>query len=183
MLFSNNSKVFSAFIRFIYRKGQKEATTVNDIEFERIYDAFSDDVWRVCVCYFGGCRADAEDASQTAFVKLLTNPPDTDDMEHIKAWLIVTAGNVCKDMLRSRHRRSVPLSSLAEIGYTEEAHDDSVLQAVLKLPAKVKTAVYLHYYEGMSGEEIARVCGISTNTVFWYLHKGRKMLKGILESE
>lgn len=51
---------------------------MNDIEFERIYDMFADDVWRVCVCYFGSCVADAEDASQTTFVKLLTNPPGTD---------------------------------------------------------------------------------------------------------
>lgn len=156
---------------------------MNDIEFERIYDMFADDVWRVCVCYFGSCVADVEDASQTTFVKLLTNPPSTDDMQHIKAWLIVTAGNVCKDMLRSRHRRNIPLDSLAEIGYTDDAHDDSVLRAVFKLPAKVKTAVYLHYYEGMSGEEIAELCGVKANTIFWYLHKGRKMLKGILESE
>lgn len=156
---------------------------MNEIDFERIYNAYAGDVWRVCVCYFGSCRADAEDASQITFTKLLTDPPDTDDMQRIKGWLLVTAGNVCKDILRSRHRRNIPLDSLAEIGYTPQDGDDSVMRAVLKLPAKIKTAVYLHYYENMSGDEIARLCGVSTNTVFWYLHKGRKLLKDILKSE
>lgn len=85
---------------------------MNDIDFERIYNAYAGDVWRVCVCYFGSCRADAEDASQITFTKLLTSPPDTDDIQRIKGWLLVTAGNVCKDMLRSRHRRNIPLDSL-----------------------------------------------------------------------
>lgn len=88
---------------------------MNDIDFERIYNAYAGDVWRVCVCYFGSCRADAEDASQITFTKLLTSPPDTDDIQRIKGWLLVTAGNVCKDMLRSRHRRNIPLDSLAAI--------------------------------------------------------------------
>ena len=34
---------------------------------------------------------------------------------------------------------------------------DGIMEEILKLPEKEKTAIYLHYYEGYSGAEIERL--------------------------
>ncbi len=153
-------------------------------EFEAIYESYAADVWRVCIMFFGASKADAEDAMQTSFVKLLTSSVPFADQNHVKGWLIVTAGNVCKDMLRKKHRRceNVSLDALAEVGYTPKS-DSGLMQKVLSLPDKYKTAVYLHYYEGYTGEQIAHLMKTSKSNVFWYLHEGRKRLKELIESE
>lgn len=152
-------------------------------DFEAIYNAFAPVVWRVCVMYFGARRADCEDAMQSTFLRLLTaaNPPSTP--EHTKAWLIVTAGNICKDMLRHSVGKSVSLDMLGEVGVNFEYTEDETLKKVLRLPKSIKTAVYLHYYEDMPAKQIASLLGVSESTVFWQLHKGRKLLKNIIESE
>lgn len=151
--------------------------------FDEVYDCFAPTVWRVCVMYFGARRADCEDALQSTFLRLITakNPPS--DPEHTKAWLIVTAGNVCKDMLRHSSNKALPLSELAEVGVPFEYGDDETLKAVLLLPKGIKTAVYLHYYEDMPAKQIAKAMGVSENTVFWQLHKGRKLLKEALDGK
>ena len=58
-----------------------------------------------------------------------------------------------------------------------------VVEEIMKLPEKEKTAIYLHYYEGYSGAEIARLLKCRESTVFSYLHRGRKRLKKRLEEQ
>ena len=52
-----------------------------------------------------------------------------------------------------------------------------VLDAVLKLPANQKTAVYMHYYEGYSAEEIASYLSCPPSTVRSRLARARKTLR------
>lgn len=155
---------------------------VNRQNLEDVYETYSRDVWRVCVLYFGSCKADAEDAMQETFLHYLRTVRKPEPGEHTKAWLIVAAGNVCKDMLRKRERRNVPLDGLAEVG-VRDPEQSGLLQEVMKLPEKWKTAIYLHYYEGMPAKEIAQAMDVSESTVGVFLHKGRKRLKSLLEGE
>ena len=158
------------------------AAQLNRQDFEDCYETYARDVWRVCVLYFGSSKADAEDAMQETFLHYLRTLRKPEPGAHTKAWLIVTAGNVCKDMLRKRDRRNVPLDSLGDVG-VRDPEDSGLLQEVLKLPEKWKTAIYLHYYEGMPAKEIAEAMSVSESTVNVFLHKGRKRLKSLLEGE
>ena len=163
------------------RETPAETATGNPrADFETVYGRYAKDVWRVCVLYFGGRKADAEDASQETFLRYWRAGKKPEPGEHTKAWLIVTAGNVCKDMLKKRDRRNVSLDSLAEVG-ARDPEQSGVLEALMKLPPKWKTAVYLHYYEGMQASEIADAMSVSESTVYVFLHKGRKRLKEMLE--
>lgn len=143
-------------------------------DLEAIYERRFDMVYRVCFLYMRN-QSDTEDAVSTVFVKLLEQERIFDSEEHEKAWLIVTAQNVCKNELRRKRRRHLPIES-AE-GVAAETAVDETLPVLLSLPETYKTALYLYYYEGYTSAQAARVMRKNESTVRTYLAKGRAMLK------
>ena len=148
-------------------------------EFEAIYLRHADTVYRVCFLYMKSHSADLEDAVQNTFLKLMRSGKRFENTEHEKAWLIVAAGSVCKSALKTAWKRRVVLKECGET-IPDTQPEDETLACVLALPDKYKTAVYLHYYEGYSGEEIAAMTGSKPSTVYSLLHRGRKQLKSML---
>ena len=63
--------------------------------------------------------ADAEDAVQEAFLKLLTARPAFRDAEHEKAWLIRTTLHRASDIRRLAEKRNVPLEAAAQTAAPE----------------------------------------------------------------
>ncbi len=124
-------------------------------ETEDIYRRNIDAVYRVCMLFFKGSRADAEDAAQSTFLKLMKSPVRFENAAHEKSWLIVPAEESSEDLLRQ----------------------------VMELPDKCKTAVYMYYYEGYTSGEIAEAMGKSRASVWGYLHSGRKLLREALKEE
>ena len=55
--------------------------------------------------------------------------------------------------------------------------EHNVLDAVLKLPLKYRTAIHLHYYFGYSVNEIAEIENTNPSTVKTRLNRARAMLK------
>ena len=51
----------------------------------------------------------------------------------------------------------------------------------MRLPEKIKTVIYMFYYEDMPAVEIARALEVTENTVYKRLYKGRKLLRLSLE--
>ncbi len=145
------------------------------------YNRNVDTVYRVCFLFFHGNRADVEDAVQTTFLRLTQESKPFRDAEHEKAWLIVTAGNICRDMLSSGWRKRVVMEEQLIERSTVSFETDETLQSVMSLPDRYKTAIYLFYYEGYSANEIADSMGKSVESVWGYLHSGRKRLKSMLE--
>ena len=60
--------------------------------------------------------------------------------------------------------------------------EQEIRSAVQSLPEKQRVVVVLHYYEGMSCEEIGEIVGCSIGTVWSRLHYACKRLKGVLET-
>jgi RNA polymerase sigma-70 factor (ECF subfamily) len=153
-----------------------------DKEFTELYQRHVDMVYRLCYMYLKN-PADAEDAVSTVFLKLLKFPKDFQDHEHEKAWLICTARNTCKDTLKYWWRaRRVDLDDSPEVP-TWDNHDQAgnVLSALLSLPEKYKTVMYLYYYEGYSIKEISDMLERKESTLQTQLAKGRQLLKTDLE--
>ena len=152
--------------------------TANDIE--ALFSRHFEMVYRLCYSYLGNA-ADAEDAAQSVFIKLLDHPRSFEGAEHEKAWLIVCASNHCKDVLKSAPRTRVfalPEYEKAEMGTTDEV--DETIEAVLKLPARLKDCVYLHYYEGYKTAEIGQMLSVPASTVRNRLREARVLLKQTL---
>ena len=137
-------------------------------------------VYRLCYSYLGSA-ADAEDATQATFMKLVDKPRTFKDHEHEKAWLLACAANVCKDELKSARRKragDMPADVADSQAHTESSN---VLDAVLALPEQYKDCVYLHYYEGYKTDEIASMTNTPPSTIRNRLSEARKLLKASLD--
>ena len=122
-------------------------------------------------------QADADDVYQEVFLRYVRKPPLFQSREHEKAWLIVTAGNLCKDQLKSWWRkRRVPLEESIQCQEVGPLPDET-LEKVLALPPQYREALYLYYYEGYSTPELASILHKKEATVRSYLHRGRALLK------
>jgi RNA polymerase sigma-70 factor (ECF subfamily) len=142
-----------------------------------IYERQIQTVYRVCFTYMKNA-ADAEDAASEVFIRMLRYAPVFNNEEHEKAWLIRTAINLCKDSLRHWWRRREDLTDYSEALRSEQTFEtDDVTEAVLTLPKKYKAVVYLYYYEGYKGEEIAAMLGKPHSTIRNYLRQARALLR------
>ena len=133
-------------------------------------------------------HADAEDAAQEVFMRLLKYQPRFDNKEHEKAWFIKTTVNLCRDILKSKwNSTTVSIEKIPEqekeyfhLPYMKE---DETIWEVLALPEKYRDCLYFFYYEDYSIKEIAQLLGTPENTVKTNLRRGREALKKRLEDE
>ncbi|MDR0324940.1 MAG: RNA polymerase sigma factor [Oscillospiraceae bacterium] len=145
---------------------------------EEIFGRHHKTVYRVCMLYLKN-PADAEDMTQNVFLNLLDKKPSFQSGEHEKAWLVRVAVNACKNDLRSFRRKNVPLPPTLAAPETETGE---TLALVLALPGKYKMPLYLHYFEGYSAVEIAKMLKTREATVRSWLMRGRNLLRMELES-
>ncbi len=145
-------------------------------EITEIYNRQVDTVYRICFSFMK-TRADTEDMVQETFLRLLSSGVRFLSEEHEKAWLIVTASNLCKDSLKSRWRKHEPLEDYENSLSQPPVEMNEVLEEILKLPDDQKTVVYMYYYEGYSTSDIAAYLRCPHATVRTRLARARKVLK------
>ena len=148
-------------------------------EILEIYNRQVDTVYRVCYSFMKNVP-EAEDMTQETFLRLISSGLKFDNERHEKAWLIVTASNICKDSLKRWWRRFESLDELFSEAPAPERLENPVLEAVLALPKDYKTVVYMFYYEGYTTAEIAHYQRCREATVRSRLSRARKMLKSML---
>jgi len=158
---------------------------LNNEDVIRLFDAYSDDLYRFAVSYVG-VKQEAEDIVQDVFVKLLTKRLHLDP-ESEKAYLMTMTANKCRDHLRSSaHRTNVELESEEwnlqyYDGFTE--HNKAVFDELMRLEDKFRIPIYLHYYEGYSYKEIAGILKMSESAVAMRISRGKEQLRIRLEEE
>ena len=152
-----------------------------EINVQRLYQQLLPTVYRAAYTYLKN-PSDSEDAAQEAFLRLVQSRRTFSDERQVKAWLIVTVGNIAKDMLRRRSRGDVNLDDHPELPAPSRERGD-LLAALLALPEKYKTSMFLYYYEGYSVREIARAMGQPEGTVKSWLHRAREILRKDLEED
>lgn len=124
--------------------------------------------------------ADAEDAAQEAFIKLMTSRPVFRDREHEKAWLLRVTINIARNMRKAAAREGGPIEDDLPCPPDENRE---LLELVLSLPEKYSTVIHLYYYEGYSIKEIAEILKIPPATAGTRLARGREALKTMLKGE
>ena len=145
---------------------------------EHIVEQYADLLLRITFIQLKHMQ-DAEDITQEVFVKLIEKKPVFESEEHMKAWLIRVAINLCKDHWKSAwYKRTVPLED--ELGVFPAEISD-VLQTIMQLPAPSRQVVLLHDYVGYSLVEIAAFTGQTSSAVTTRLHRARKKLRLLLE--
>ncbi len=152
-------------------------------EVNRALDRYADTVRRLCMIHLKS-YADTEDIFQTVFLKYALRTASFESDAHEKAWFIRVTINACKDLIKSFFRsRSVSMEEIPELPADMEEEHREVLEAVLSLPEKYRQVVYLHYYEGYTAPQIARILKRNVNTVYTLLTRSRQMLREKLGGE
>ena len=146
--------------------------------FIETYNRHVDMVYRVCYSFMKN-QTDAEDMVQETFLRLLSNQKKFADERHEKAWLIVTASNLCKDTLKKWWRTNENIDDYPDLPQKTNG-SSSVMEAILSLSDDYKTAVYMYYYESYSTAEIAQFLGCPDATVRSRLARARKQLQAML---
>ena len=127
----------------------------------------------------------AEDAVQETFFKAWKGIDRFRADSSENTWLTRIAVNTCKDLRKSawvrNTDRSVTPDLLPEGSVPFDERDDTVTRAVLSLPPKLKDVTLLHWYQGMTLDEIVRVLRLPRSTVNYRLKKAKAMLKEQLE--
>ena len=147
-------------------------------KFIETYNRHVDMVYRVCYSFMKN-QTDTEDMVQETFLRLLSNKKKFADERHEKAWLIVTASNLCKDALKNWWRTNENIDDYPDIPQ-KSSGSSTVMEAILSLSDDYKTAVYMYYYEGYSTAEIAGFLGCPDATVRSRLSRARKQLQAML---
>jgi RNA polymerase sigma-70 factor, ECF subfamily len=141
-----------------------------------------------------GSATDAEDVLQTVFLRLLRRPADSPVMENVPGYLHRAAVNAALDLVRNRREgQQVPLDAhapyLAEGSATapdrqQEAREmrELVRRAVARLAPRAAEIFALHYFEGYSNPEIARLLDLSPASVAVTLHRTRARLQEEIRS-
>ncbi|MCL2839000.1 MAG: sigma-70 family RNA polymerase sigma factor [Oscillospiraceae bacterium] len=148
-----------------------------------IYNKYVETVYRIALMMLKS-PSDAEDATQTVFIKLMTAETQHKSEEHMKAWLIVTTQNTCKDVLKSRwHSSRDDYENVAEQIYFPDDSLKDIWNRIADLDEKYKVPIYLHYYEGYKTEEIAKMLNENHATIRTRLRTAKAKLKLIIEEE
>ena len=122
--------------------------------------------------------ADAEDAAQTAMLRLWQSGQAFPDDDQLRYWLVRVTVNVCKDACRSPwRRRMVPLDHCREPAFDTPEHQTLYAEAKYRLP------LYLYYYEGYAVAEVGELLGLKPSTVQTRLARAREKLKAQLKEE
>ena len=149
---------------------------------ERLVEEYADLLLRTAYSWTGNL-ADAQDACQTALLKLVASPRQFGGPEGQKAWLLRVTINECKSLNRSAWRRRRASLEEAALAAVQMPEPSDLLEAVQKLPPKYRTAIFLRYYEGYAVGEIAQTLGVKPALVSTWLARGREKLKTMLGGE
>ena len=139
--------------------------------------------------------ADAEDAVQEAFLRVLKHRATLDEVRDRRVWLIRIVWTIVLD--RKRRAKTRPetddVAELARVlpaeGLSAEdraaaaQHHAQVLKCVETLPAKEREVLMLSAFEELTSVEIAQVLGITESSVRSRLFRARNLMAGLLGRE
>ena len=137
--------------------------------------------------------ADAEDAVQEAFLRVLRHRDSLEDIRDHRVWLIRIVWNIVLDRKRRAKTRPetddvvelarvLPATGLsAEEVASAAQHHSHVLRMVDTLPPKEREVLVLSAFEELSSVEIASVLGITESSVRSRLFRARNLMADLLD--
>jgi RNA polymerase sigma-70 factor (ECF subfamily) len=168
--------------------------------FAQLFDRHYGRVYRL-VCRYTGASTEAEDLTQTVFLKVMRAAASFEPRARFTTWLYRVTANECLSHLRSSRRglrfgrsftgrrspepnaeedASEPVDGRQEDpaeGVAREEVAAEVRRAVLSLPERQRLAVVLSRYEGQTYAEIAVVLGVSAAAVKSLLARAHASLR------
>lgn len=150
-------------------------------EAERVLSVYGTLVYRVCYVRLSSVDFTlVDDAYQNVFLTWMEHPPKIEpNSEHEKAWFLRCAIHRCTDLIRQRQRH--PLEEIPETTPCPTEDTTEVMDALLSLPEKYRTPLYLHGVCGFSIKETAHAMGLTEGALRMRLTRARRALADALE--
>jgi RNA polymerase sigma-70 factor (ECF subfamily) len=132
--------------------------------------------------------ADAEDATQEAFLRGWREIGKLRDPDLYDAWQLRLLIHACYDLLRGRRRRSMTMTVRAIPDAVLEPDDtflerERLTKAFGRLSPDHRAVVVLHFYRDMPPAEISEVLKVPVGTINSRLHYGTRALRAALEAD
>lgn len=158
--------------------------------FGRLYDHYSDTVYRYIYYRVGG-RATAEDLTSETFLRALRRIGTfTWQGRDFGAWLVTIARNLVADHFKSsRFRLEVTTGEMLDSNECERSPEDSVLEslsnaalldAVRRLNPQQQECVTLRFLQGLSVAETARIMGKNEGAIKTLQYRAVRTLARLL---
>lgn len=154
---------------------------------EELYRKYYQNTVLYCLSLCGS-EAAAQDIAAEAFVKAYLSLPN--DVPSFRYWLMRVCRNLWIDHMRksSRMTSDAPLEFLAdsntpESRYLQGEKNRCLWEAICRLSPPDREIVTLHYFSGISLQEIAGITGRSYPAVRQRLTRIRKTLKAKMEEQ
>jgi len=153
---------------------------MTDTEFTQLTTKYIDTVYRVALTRMKNVT-EAEDITQTVFLKLYREPKPFASEAHVKHWLIRVTVNECNKLFRNPFRAAEDIADYANTLRFETPEQSDLFDAVMALPEKYRLPIFLYYYEDYSTAEISKLLKLPVPTVITRLRRGRERLKQHLQ--
>lgn len=145
----------------------------------RLFDTYANDLYRFALSYVG-TKQEAEDIIQNLFLKLLSkNIPIKSEYE--KAYLYKMTANMCKDYLKSyKSKAMLNYDELENLVSAPNDIDDTSVDfynCLMSVNEKYRVPIYLHYYEGYSYSETAKILKLGESAVAMRINRGKEEMK------
>ncbi|MER6442833.1 ECF subfamily RNA polymerase sigma factor, BldN family [Streptomyces sp. NPDC001185] len=161
--------------------------------FGRLYDQYSDTVYRYIYYRVGG-KATAEDLTSETFLRALRRIGTfTWQGRDFGAWLVTIARNLVADHFKSsRFRLEVTTGEMLDANEVERSPEDSVLEslsnaalldAVRRLNPQQQECVTLRFLQGLSVAETARVMGKNEGAIKTLQYRAVRTLARLLPDD
>lgn len=167
--------------------------------FHELVSRFERRVYAICYRYFGN-HADAEDATQDAFLAVARRAGTFRGDSKLSTWLYRVAVNGCNDIARKRGRRPQSpvedIVAVAEAGGVERPDPDpqtvreteiEVHRALSQLDETSRTLVLLVAIEGFTYQDAAAIVDMPVGTVKSRVHRAKaelaELLAGVADPE
>jgi len=130
----------------------------------------------------------AGDVLQAALVSIWRDLPDLRDAGSFDGWSYRVVVRHCHRHLRSVRRMPATVELLPDDVATGDVQvavglRDELERAFQRLTADQRAVVVLHYYRGLSVEEIAEALSVAAGTVKSRLHSARAVLRAAVEAD
>jgi RNA polymerase sigma factor (sigma-70 family) len=152
-----------------------------DAAFERLYRRYVHDVYRYSLALLRN-PADAEDVTQTTFMKAYRVFRRGERIEKPQNWLIKIAHNTARSRYARAQRRvqEVPLDERTlelPVGDEDKPEVQEVLAALAELPFNQRAALVMRELEGRSYAEIAQTLNVTQSAVEALIFRARRSLR------
>ena len=153
---------------------------MTDPQFTELTTKYIDTVYRLALTRMKNVP-EAEDITQTVFLKLYREPKPFASEAHVKHWLIRVTINECNKVFRNPFRAAENIADYANTLRFETAEQSDLFDAVMALSEKYRLPIFLYYYEEYSTTEISKLLKLPVPTVITRLRRGREQLKQHLQ--